>query len=151
MTAGTSPAGRWTRRSGTRPACQAGPPHVASPLGTDQKYPSTTSLSPPRRLPRSPLLASQGGCAIQWGQVARDVTPGWGWLVFIRNGDGVRPAPSHDPSHPGSIPRGQRTPGGQGGLLPAGGSPASCSQGARCQAGTAPEVGALAPVLFSRS
>lgn len=53
--------------------------------------------------------------------------------------------------HPGSIPRGQGAQASKRGLLPVGASPASCSQGARCQAGTAPEVGALTPALFSRS
>lgn len=59
-------------------------------------------------------------------------------MVFIRKLDGVLTAPSHDPSPPSSIPSGQELRAVRGSLLPTGASPASCSHGARCQAGTAP-------------
>lgn len=72
-----------------------------------------------------------------------------GGVVFVGSLTyyGILTAPSRDPSHPGSVPSGQGAQGGERGLLPAGGCPASCSQGARCQAGGAPEVGALSLLL----
>jgi hypothetical protein len=73
-----------------------------------------------------------------------------GW-VFIRKLDGVLTALYHDPTHPGSVPHGQGAQGRQRGLLPAGGSPASCSQEALCQAGTAQGGSSLAQALCSRS
>lgn len=51
-------------------------------------------------------------------------------MAFLGKLDGVLTAPSHVPSHPSSIPSGQEAQGKEKGLLPAGASPASCSQGA---------------------